>query len=424
MSAKEMSKRHHGLTPGADSCQNCHDPHGNGQPYYLYKSAHPPFKNGKCNACHKGRGQALPRADMSAGSVCFKCHNRAEFQRPVVHEPVAECKNCHNMHTARYPGLLKAKAPELCLRCHDNLKVKQGKNIHQPVAAGQCLKCHAAHSASHKGLLVDDVASVCSSCHKMADYAVQHAPFKHGKCLSCHTAHGGTPQMLKSPPAVLCQGCHKLSSVKKKHKFSLGAGDCLSCHNPHGGKSPSLLRKFLHPPFKKGCAVCHQKNKPLNTALCLSCHRKIGRYYFVTHNHLTDNARGNACTTCHSPHAADDKRLLRSPVRVLCESCHQDTVTRHQSAEYRHKKMADCLTCHAAHGGRSPAMLKGNGITICTRCHTSQGKFSHPVGKGVIDHRNGRPITCITCHDPKGTNYRYNLVMDGKEALCVQCHNY
>jgi predicted CXXCH cytochrome family protein len=52
----------------------------------------------------------------------------------------------------------------------------------------------------------------------------------------------------------------------------------------------------------------------------------------------------------------------------------------------------------------------------------TQGKFSHPVGDKVIDQRTGQMMTCVTCHDPMGSEHRYHLVMSAKKELCVQCH--
>jgi predicted CXXCH cytochrome family protein len=69
-------------------------------------------------------------------------------------------------------------------------------------------------------------------------------------------------------------------------------------------------------------------------------------------------------------------------------------------------------------------MLKGDGNTSCTSCHESQGTFTHPVGEGILDHRNRQIITCLTCHDPKGTDYENNLRLDQNKELCVQCHRY
>ncbi len=172
------------------------------------------------------------------------------------------------------------------------------------------------------------------------------------------------------------------------------------------------------------CDPCHQGDRPVATQVCLSCHPAVAKDYTLTHNHLTDHQDGNACVVCHSPHAGNDKNLLAGTPSQVCLSCHQDSYLRHQGKASRHPKMGNCLTCHAGHGGDAPAMLKGDGNSVCTGCHKNQGTFTHPVGGKVLDPRNGQPLTCVTCHDPKGTDFPYQLKRDGEKDLCEPCHNY
>jgi len=185
-----------------------------------------------------------------------------------------------------------------------------------------------------------------------------------------------------------------------------------------------MLRQVLHPPFKKGCDSCHQGDSPVSTKVCLSCHEKVRKDYTLIHSHLTDNASGNACVSCHSPHAGNDRMLLAGTQKQVCGRCHQETYTRHEGKVSRHRKDGECVNCHSAHGGDAPAMLKGDGNTVCSGCHPTQGTFSHPVGEKVRDPRNGQMMTCVSCHDPKGTDFPYQLKMDGQKELCVQCHSY
>lgn len=69
-------------------------------------------------------------------------------------------------------------------------------------------------------------------------------------------------------------------------------------------------------------------------------------------------------------------------------------------------------------------------IKICYQCHPQDA--SHPVGI-----RSGNPgikipdslptiedgvITCVTCHDPHGSNKRFFTRVDYKKDLCLNCH--
>jgi predicted CXXCH cytochrome family protein len=127
---------------------------------------------------------------------------------------------------------------------------------------------------------------------------------------------------------------------------------------------------------------------------------------------------------CHSPHAGDTELLLKGRQIVMCRHCHEDTFRRHENSKYVHTDtVKDCNTCHVVHGTNEMAMLKGDGNEVCLGCHESQGQFSHPVGKGVIDPRNSQLTTCVSCHTPHGSNYKGELKLSGEEALCVQCHH-
>ena len=68
-------------------------------------------------------------------------------------------------------------------------------------------------------------------------------------------------------------------------------------------------------------------------------------------------------------------------------------------------------------------MLKGPGDETCLNCHEDHDNFSHPTGDAAHDPRNGRPMTCNSCHDPcNGTLFKFNLRGSSDKGLCVQCH--
>ena len=126
---------------------------------------------------------------------------------------------------------------------------------------------------------------------------------------------------------------------------------------------------------------------------------------------------------CHSPHAGDTKTLLKQKQTTVCRECHDDTFKRHEDTLYEHKATAKrCNVCHAVHGNDQVALLKGDGNKVCLPCHPTQGQFSHPVGEDVVDPRNNQMTTCVSCHNPHGTNYKGELKLSGQQELCVQCH--
>lgn len=362
-----------------------------------------------------------------AETVCFQCHKKEAFSGKSVHKPVAEdrCGKCHNPHVAKYEGMLQEKGAALCYDCHRKAKKEYARGVvHKPVQTGDCGACHAPHASGQKALLRKPLARICFTCHAQEEkkYQVSHKPFAAGNCTACHQPHqSGQSQLLKSGDDTLCLNCHKAPDAMGGHKgFPGKVRGCLSCHNPHGSSKKGLIREVAHAPFAKGCKSCHDKDVR-DTALCFSCHTGVMAQTMAPHNHLVVG-KGNACTQCHSPHAADTKTLLKGKEGPLCKSCHLDTAQRMDVSLHKHPKVEKCSECHEPHGANRIALLKNEGNGLCSRCHETQGEFTHPVGDKVVDHRTGQTLTCLTCHDPMGTDYRYNLKQSGKKVLCVQCH--
>jgi predicted CXXCH cytochrome family protein len=221
----------------------------------------------------------------------------------------------------------------------------------------------------------------------------------------------------------LCSSCHDPQDLQPAHAGFPGTlRDCLSCHSPHGSDRPGLIRNILHGPYNKGCETCHVSGSgSVAIETCQQCHPEVLERMQSLHNHLT-RRDGNSCVNCHTPHAGDDKHLLRARQKQVCARCHRPSVEKYKNSPYKHESIDICSDCHYPHGGDEMAMLKGDGLEVCALCHENQGKFTHPVGPEVPDPRTGRMITCITCHNPMGTDHPDNLILEGDRKLCVQCH--
>jgi len=363
--------------------------------------------------------------------VCFDCHEKAQFTDKVIHKPVrtGKCITCHNPHVAKYPGLLRYEGGKLCFSCHTKEAKSMKKGIvHEPINRNQCTVCHTPHAAPEKGLVRKELKLDCLRCHNSLKekYNYTHEPYRNGECSACHEPHNSQwPLLLVTSKEKLCFQCHDEGDLQAKHKgYPEPLGECLTCHNPHGGIRPALIRNYLHEPYKdqKGCSVCHEKSSgKVGVDKCIRCHSDVIKQMETTHSHLTEKD-GNSCVNCHSPHAGDEKRLLKMREKQVCAQCHRPPIDWYKNSPYRHQSIDECTDCHYPHGGNDMAMLKGNGLEVCAQCHEDQGSFTHPVGPDVPDPRTGRMLTCITCHNPMGTNYPNNLIQDGKEKLCVQCH--
>jgi predicted CXXCH cytochrome family protein len=253
----------------------------------------------------------------------------------------------------------------------------------------------------------------------------KHAPFAKGQCDSCHQPHQSSYiYLLKNDPEALCLNCHKREVLLRKHSnFPAELGQCGTCHNPHGSDRPNLIRNILHPPYEESCDNCHTgKGKPIPRETCFGCHPDVTEQMASSHNHLVRYG-DNGCMACHSPHASDDKRLLKGKERHVCGKCHESTFKRYEAIKFKHTFTDACNNCHAPHGSNHPAMFKDPISSVCDNCHGLHGNFSHPIGEGVYDPRTGQMMTCASCHASKGSEYPYHTRASGTKELCVRCHS-
>ena len=385
----------------------------------------------------------VPHGQRKAGRDCLECHQPMQLQieLPVPHEPVAkgECTGCHAVHAARYPKLLNKRERSLCFTCHEEQKLSfMAASIHTPVRQGQCTVCHEVHGSEHASLLVAEGSELCFGCHEdkreLAASVSAHEPFKKGECSACHDPHASaTPAQLKAPGSALCQSCHDASTpamIGAHHGFSMATAECTQCHDPHSGQGRGLMLAVRHEPFATGdCAQCHLEN-PGGAALlvatggqlCWKCHQDYPRAKDTV---IHEPVALGSCEACHSPHASSHAGLLRFGPDKLCADCHADMDTRRAKARSAHplrSKDVSCLSCHQPHSSREEHLLSSGGIRTCMPCHPTE-RHGHPLGEDHLDPRTGSRITCVTCHDPHGTDFPYQLRGDQSRGLCLECHS-
>ena len=81
-----------------------------------------------------------------------------------------------------------------------------------------------------------------------------------------------------------------------------------------------------------------------------------------------------------------------------------------------------CFDCHIPMHSDRPLNYRADGIDMCARCHETQHKITHPLGKDVIDPRDGGQLTCLSCHSMHAARDEFLLTHDRNRALCIQCH--
>jgi predicted CXXCH cytochrome family protein len=170
--------------------------------------------------------------------LCLTCHDKAKFERKVVHAPLGMgCTACHDPHASANEKLLTASVPALCTECHAKDDFT-GKVVHAPVRGGMCMTCHDPHSEERPALLPAQVTAMCLQCH---------ADVKKKPHLVAGFGGAGHPLGDERRAAPVADG------LRQGKPFS-----CVSCHEPHRSNFAKLAR--IDPGSGFGlCQKCHAK---------------------------------------------------------------------------------------------------------------------------------------------------------------------
>jgi len=378
--------------------------------------------------------------------LCYECHKQLKesLSQSYIHFPFKQgkCEVCHNVHASDRKDLLKDDVNSVCLSCHEGIRNLMSKGtVHGALKKGVCTDCHSSHAGMNKLLLVKEEKKLCWDCHEALKEQFNkshvHTPFKEGECSSCHNAHASPEgNLLLASPNKICQTCHKpRCSAAAVSIFSITKDlDCNTCHTGHSSDSKGLLGPYGHTAFlNESCEQCHNPiaagvkitTKLSKKELCFSCHAEER-----TRVNEADVHEGNkkGCTLCHDYHASMKKNLTVKE-SDFCFSCHKDTEKRQLSMVKALKSIgcepvrdSRCFECHVPVHSHNPLYFREDNILTCARCHKAEHKVAHPMGKNVLDPRDGKPITCITCHSMHSAKADFMLYLDRKRALCIQCH--
>jgi predicted CXXCH cytochrome family protein len=392
---------------------------------------------------------AMPKLKSKIPALCYDCHKDLEkgLADRYVHFlfKQGKCITCHNSHVSKNKGLMIEDVDAVCLGCHEDINSLISKgSIHTALRNDDCTGCHYPHSGKNEYLLVEKEKDLCLKCHEDLSLKLNQqfacAPFKEGKCSACHDSHASEyGNLLTSSPVKLCKECHwpKCSAEQISISSLVTDIDCTTCHSGHSSAYKGLLGPYGHKVFlEKKCDECHdpiEAKKPVTTKLegeqlCFNCHKRSKAKYQYVENDIHVKDAGNPCIVCHDYHASDNESLIRNE-RRLCVNCHEDTERRTLSMEKVLKSRIckpieerKCFECHIPTHSDLPLNYRAEEIPLCARCHASQHKITHPLGNNVIDPRNGREVTCNSCHSMHSSQTEFMLTHDRKRALCIQCH--
>ena len=381
------------------------------------------------------------------GVACVECHVDAGPVARLQHKFVAlQEVASHIKGGVRFPLSTPVAVPDSrCVRCHDDIVVKQAGFSHAEHAKrGPCISCHAdaGHSVTNTALRDAGVFNVayrptetsgtakvgggkdnlaghktvpCSRCHDMAatPCSACHVPAKgHEKrpsdCTVCHTTD--VKFAFVHPNRSDCATCHEPKTAKHTWKgectqchvaapgaswaFSHPASTaCTSCHTaPAKHRSGSCTTchsagdswSFRHPASSAGCASCHPRPSGHKSGSCVTCHRNVGKSWSFSHP-----GSSASCASCH-PRPGGHKS-------GSCQTCHRNTG---RNWSFTHTSSSRCSSCH-----RAPSNHFG---TTCFSCHSPSrpwrsASFSH--GRIPGGQHSYRSFACSKCHPSGYSSY-------------------
>lgn len=219
----------------------------------------------------------IPGADYVGSENCAECHapinkdfptaSHARLQAHGVNAQNIGCETCHgpgSAHSesggARDTIVNPEKSPDVCFRCHLDMKARFNLPSVHPVGHGQmsCSDCHdphKGHAVKGGGFSLTSESDTCGRCHvaQRGPFVFEHEAVREG-CTTCHDPHGSVnDKLLVQRNQNLCLKCHFQQQVPggglliggRDHTAFLGRGTCWTagCHEAvHGSHINSSLR--------------------------------------------------------------------------------------------------------------------------------------------------------------------------------------
>ncbi len=182
---------------------------------------------------------------------------------------------------------------------------------------------------------------------------------------------------------------------------------------------------FHNSEFEKNCTTCHEGLPSADNGMTMKADCSVCHTAPPPELKIHGPVEMKQCDACHGWSGEKKVMLVTKGVPDACYECHSDKKTAVDSSKSVHPIASDCITCHSPHSSDQPHLLKTNVYDLCTGCHADQ-KLNHPVGKHPMRFaltRSGEEISCVSCHNPHGTDNDHLLkVAGGSMAVCAKCH--
>lgn len=286
--------------------------------------------NDKCLGCHPTYGE-----DGADG-----LQTRYAQSREILMPRRRGCEGCHGPGSTHSEGRLGAildpmrlgvrQLESLCLSCHRVGQLIGSAGAHFPGHSSghvSCLSCHRVHRPSaftreaprpftKRTDILGDVP---------AEPAEEGAPSAAPPGRKAQDPRDFLPRgSLRDEPNRLCISCHK------------GVEGQFRLRSRHPVRAEGLSPLVSNREGKMRCIDCHTSGKDHSDspgpdalkAACQSCHPQTQGPFLFPHDGGSQELT-QGCGTCHVPHGASNRHLLRQSGRSLCLSCHSDFTSGH-----------------------------------------------------------------------------------------------
>jgi DmsE family decaheme c-type cytochrome len=380
------------LSPAERSevCLQCHE-HGTESPnvpcVQAWRTSTHANKGVTCTDCHRAHYNVPLGTPSVDETTQVDPHQEV---RPV--NLVQQIRPLAEESPPRTPNRLAAVSPDVCYRCHDDMR--RFEDVVHPHQLGVPFdfSCTACHDPPPRG----------------TPQLVEHHPAQF-ECTTCHDSHGNVRAETRKD---LCLTCHNGPHMEEWHgaPHDVAGVACTDCHNPHP---------------KTGLPMAADQPES-----CYRCHSEMRQLEQVAHPHQLLGPHGFNCNTCHRPHG----KVVAETRKDACLKCHDGSPTMAWHSSIHEQYGVACADCHNAHPEtKVPQVVNVSHNTVtrpkrlpmsvdepqaCYKCHPTIYGLSnlpshHPIREGKM--------LCSDCHDSHG-QAKGNLKEDSINGQCYECH--
>jgi len=360
----ELVSRELKLGPrGELECIACHDPHNNELGDFLRITQR---EGALCATCHQLDGWRTSSHARSASAVPASVTNGELLPFRSLHDNA--CLSCHRSHSApQRQRLLRERAFDLCIGCHDGLTARDVLSVHNTRSGHSVSRLRDLHDPAEDPRTMRPHVD-CVDCHN--PHAVQDNPLGNSQTLS-RTQQPALPPAMQHVPGVTLAG----TSIDRARLYY---EVCFRCH----ADRPAPIRERIQRQRDDGGNIRRQF---LPTAA--SAHP------------VTFASRPDSDTPSLLPE-------LRTRAQLSCQDCHNNPDARQFGGggpNGPHGSRFDFLLA-ARYDTADFSSESPQSYALCYRCHDRNsilGDESFPLHRVHIV-RGQSP--CSACHAPHGVS--------------------